>query len=394
MINLRQLFLQNVAQTSENPMLVELESAKGVFLFDPSGQRYFDFTSGIAVNSLGHGNLKIINAVQQQAAQFMHTMVYGEHVQPPQVRYAQKLLTTLGSPYESVYFLTTGTESVELGIKLAKRYTGRSQIVACRRAYHGSTVGAESLRSDLDYTAAFMPLMPGVKHVDFNDFAGLSEITRFTAAVICEPVQAEAGIIPPLNGYLEALASKCREVGALFVLDEIQTGFGRTGRLFAHQRYGVQPDILLLGKAMGGGMPLAGVASSRDIMHSLVSNPMLGHITTFGGHPVSCAAAEAALDILLSTSIIDQVQEKEDLIKQRLQHPLIKEIRSAGLMMAVELETPSILGAVLTKAREFGVLMDYFLFNDRSFRIAPPLVITIEELNEACDRVLEGLDSV
>ena len=394
MMNLRSLFLQHVAQTSELPMMLDVVRAEGVYLYDAQGDRYIDFNSGISVSSLGHGNHAIVQAVQSQSAAYMHTMVYGEHVQAPQVRYAEQLTRVMGAHYESLYYLMSGTEAVELAMKLAKRYTGRAEIVACRHAYHGSTHGAESLRSDLDYKLPFMPLVPGIKHIDFNSLADLEQITKDTAAVICEAVQAEAGIICPMDDYLKALQSSCREVGALFILDEIQTGFGRTGQLFAHQKYNVKPDVVLIGKAMGGGMPLAGVVSSRLIMSCLVKNPMLGHITTFGGHPVCCAAAEAALDILLSQDYISLVYEKEIFLREALVHPLVKEIRSSGLMMAVELIDPKYVGPIVQESLKQGVMIDYFLFNDRSFRIAPPLVISKEEIIMACANIRRAMDVV
>jgi len=277
-------------------------------------------------------------------------------------------------------------------MKLAKKATGRYELIAASRAYHGSTQGAESLRSDHDYSMAFMPLLPGIKHISFNDFSDLEKISCRTAAVILEPVQAEAGIIPPDEGYLKALRERCAYTETLLVLDEIQTGFGRTGQLFAHQKYGVVPDMLCIGKAMGGGMPIGGLVASKALLGEFTRNPDLGHITTFGGHPVACAAAKATLEVLIEDKIVDSVLEKEAFIRKKLQHPIIKEVRSSGMMMAVELTRRKYLKHVVNHAFELGALVDYFLFNNRSFRLAPPLIYTIDELEQALDLILKALD--
>jgi acetylornithine/succinyldiaminopimelate/putrescine aminotransferase len=312
----------------------------------------------------------------------------------PQLAFAELLLKNIGDRYQSVYYLSTGTEAIELAMKIAKKATGRYQIIACRNAYHGSTHGAESLRSDIEYKNAFLPLVPGVKHITFNIEEDISQIDDRTAAVIMEPVQAEAGIVPPIHNYLKAVEKRCSEVGALFILDEIQTGFGRTGKLFAHQKYDVTPDLFTIGKAMGAGMPLSGVVGPKHLLNVIVSNPELGHITTFGGHALSCAAANAGLEVLLKADLINEVVRKESLFKKYLQHDLIKEVRSSGLMMAVELKHNEHLTPVISKAFENGILIDYFLFNNNSFRLAPPLIISNDQIKEACERILKALDQV
>jgi len=393
MISQRQLYLAHVAQTSELPMMLEVERAEGVLLYDSTGKKYYDMNSGISVSSLGHGHPKVVAAIQEQASKYMHTMVYGEHVQTPQVQFAKLLTDQLTEQLNSVYFLNAGTEATELTMKIAKRYTGRYNIAACRNAYHGSTQGAESLRSDEDYKGAYLPLLPGIRHVEFNNIESLHLLDDTVAGIIMEVVQGEAGVILPDAAWLKALVTKCKKHGILVIADEIQSGFGRTGSLFAHQKHGLHPDILLIGKAMGGGMPISGVVSSVEIMSCLVKNPALGHITTFGGHPVCCAAAYASLKVLVEEDIIQSVQAKETFIKSKLSvHPIIKEVRSAGLMMAVETTNRKYLKHIVAKALELGVVVDWFLFNNRSFRVAPPLVITMKELKSACDILIQSFD--
>ena len=339
-----------------------------------------------------HRHPKVIEAIKDQLDKHLHTMVYGEHVQSPQVQYAELLTGQLDPSLNCVYFLNSGSEVIEAAMKLAKRVTGKYEIISAKQAYHGSTQGAESLRSDHEYSEAFLPLVPGIKHIEFNDFNDLDKIGCRTAAVIIEPVQAEAGVIAPAPGYLEALRQRCKDMRCLLVLDEIQTGFGRTGALFAHQKYKVVPDILCIGKAMGGGMPIAALVSDREHLSSFTKNPDLGHITTFGGHPVNCAAALATLRVLLNNEIIPGVLEKEKYIKSRLDHSIVKEVRSSGLMMAVELTRRKYLKHVVNHAFEKGALIDYFLFNDRAFRLAPPLVYRPDELQAAMDILVAALE--
>ena len=392
MPSLRQLFLSHVAQTSNLPMMLEVDHCQGIYIYDTSGKRYFDMNSGISVSSLGHCHPKVSQAIKDQVDRYAHTMVYGEHIQNPQVAYASLLADNLDPSLDSLYYVMSGTEATEGAMKLAKRYTGRTEIIACANAYHGSTQGAESLRSDEKYKRAFYPLLPDVNHIAFNEKSDLNQISSRTACVILEPVQAEAGVLVPQDDYLKAVRKRCDETGTLMILDEIQTGFGRTGYMFAYQKYDVVPDILLVGKAMGGGMPIAGFIAPKDIMSAFVSNPVLGHITTFGGHPVSCAAAQATLDTLLNEPIISEVLAKEALIKSILVHPIIKEVRSSGLMMAVELTKRKYLKHVVAKCYEIGLIVDWFLFNNRSFRMAPPLIISNDEIKEACGIIIEAMD--
>ena len=388
----RQLFLHHVAQTSTYPLMLEVSRAEGIHIWDTDGKKYYDLNSGISVSSLGHCHPAVVAAIKAQLEAYMHTMVYGEHIQAPQVAYAELLTTQLDPKLNSIYYLNSGSEVIETAMKLAKRATGRYEIISAANAYHGSTQGAESLRSDEDYKSAYLPLLPHIKHIAFNDPSDLSKITERTAAVIMEPVQAEAGVQPPGEGYLEAVRKRCDETGTLMVLDEIQTGFGRTGHLFAHQKYGVVPDMMCIGKAMGGGMPIGGLVAGKELLAAFTKNPDLGHITTFGGHPVVCAAALATLEVLLEGDLVSVVEQKAGYIRERLVHPIIKEVRHSGLMMAVELTRRKYLKHVVGQALESGVLVDYFLFNDRSFRLAPPLVYTMKELEEAMDILVQALD--
>lgn len=388
----RQLFLNHVAQTSSMAIMLEVDHAQGMYIYDVHGKRYLDLNSGISVSSLGHCHPAVVEAVCAQAGKYMHTMVYGEHIQSPQTELAGLLCRVLDKSLDNVYFLNGGSEAVETAMKIARRHTGRARLISCSNAYHGSTIGSESLRSDREFTMAYMPGLPGISHIRFNDLEDLVKIGKYTAAVILEPVQAEAGVIPPDITYLKALRKKCDEAGALLVFDEIQTGFGRTGHLFAHQKYEVVPDILLIGKAMGGGMPISAVISNKNIMQAITKNPSLGHITTFGGHPVTCAAAHACLKHLVDSGLYATVERKEKLIHEKLRHPVIKEIRSSGLMMAVELNKRKYLKHVVSRAMELGAIVDYFLFNNNSFRLAPPLIIEEQQIEEGCRILIEAMD--
>jgi len=393
MPSIRDLYLSNVGQTSDLPMLLEVQRAEGIHIYDKHGKRYYDMNSGISVSSLGHCHPSVTRAIIDQVQTYTHTMVYGEHVQSPQVSFATRLLTVLNPHFQSVYYLSAGTEATELAMKIAKKYTRRHEIIACRNAYHGSTQGAESLRSDEAYKSSYLPLIPGIKHIDFNVTNDFLKITCRTSSVICEVVQGEAGVIKADKAYLKALRERCDEVGALLIFDEIQSGFGRTGKLFAYEHYNVIPDVLLIGKAMGGGMPISGVVSSKDIMDTIVRDPALGHISTFGGHPVSCAAADASLEVLLNGDLISEVSSKATYIVKTLSaHPIIREVRSAGLMMAVEPTRKKYLKHIVSHAFELGVIIDWFLFNNRSFRLAPPLIISMSELQEACALLLKAFD--
>ena len=393
---LRSQFLHHVAQTSPSPFLIEVERAEGVFFHTPDGKRYYDLVAGVSVSNVGHANPAVVRAVQEQAARYMHVMVYGELVERPQVRYAERIAGLLPPPLESVYFVNSGAEAVEGALKLAKRYTGRTELVAMRRAYHGSTHGALSVMGapeGEEWKGAFRPLLPDVRAIRFNELADLQFITSRTACVLIELVQGEAGVRPPAPGYLEALRRRCDETGALLVFDEIQTGMGRTGALFAMQRYGVRPDVVCLAKAFGGGMPLGAFISSREVMGTLSHDPALGHITTFGGHPVCCAAGLAALEYLLEHDVVAGVEAKGALYEKLLgDHPAVREIRRSGLLLAVELGDSGRLYRTMELFRDAGILSDWFLFCDTAFRISPPLTITEAEVCDSAALIRTCLD--
>jgi acetylornithine/N-succinyldiaminopimelate aminotransferase len=381
----RQLFLQHLAQTSDFPMGLEIVRGEGNYLIDVNGKKYLDLISGIAVSNLGHSNPAIVNAVVEQAKTNMHAMVYGEYVLGPQVNLATKLTSLLPSNLSSVYFVNSGSEAVEGALKLAKRFTGKSRIISFNNSYHGSTHGALSLGGNEEMRNAFRPLLPEIMRIDYNNFDALKSINESTAAVIIEPIQAEAGMILPVNNYLEKVRELCTKHKALLIFDEIQTGFGRTGKLFAFEKYNVIPDVLLLGKAFGGGMPLGAFISSNEIMGTLKNDPVLGHITTFGGHPVSCAASLAALTILTDTKIVETVYEKGKLLTSLLlANKKIIEVRGTGLMFALQLNDFDQVQTVIKQCLEKGIILDWFLYNNSSIRIAPPLTITNEEIEMVC----------
>jgi len=392
MISNRQLFLQHVAQTSDAPLSLELERADGVYLFDKSGKKYLDLISGISVSALGHCNPIVVKAVEEQLKHYMHLMVYGEYILSPQVKLAKRLCEVLPKNLNNVYFTNSGTEAVEGAMKLAKRFTGRTELVAFKKAYHGSTQGALSLIGSEDMKRAFRPLLPDTKSLRFNNTDDLSEVTTQTAAVICEVVQGEAGVIVADANFLTSLRKRCDETDTLLIFDEVQTGYGRTGKLFAFEHYGIVPDILLLAKSFGGGLPLGAFISSEEIMSSLKTNPVLGHITTFGGNPVCCAAGLATLNALLDKGLINQVAAKERIFKQLLVHPKIKIFRSKGLLMALELDSFEANKKLIDFCIENGVITDWFLFASNCMRIAPPLIITEEEIRYSCSIILKGLD--
>ncbi len=391
-MHLRQLFLSHVAQTSPSPLMLDIERSEGLYLYDREGKAYLDLIAGISVSSLGHRHPAVVEAIKTQADRYLHTLVYGEFVLDPQVQLAELLCASLPASLNSVYFVNSGTEAVEGAMKLAKRYTGRAEIISAHRAYHGSTQGAASLMSPTEFTQAFHPLLPGISHIHFNNEGDLELITEKTAAVVIETVGAESGVTVPQNDYLQKLRARCTQVGALLLLDEIQVGFGRTGSLFAFEQYGIVPDVLLLAKAMGGGMPIGAFVADRKVMQSLSYNPILGHITTFGGHPVSCAAALANLKVMLETPYIGQVKAKAEIFRENLKHPKIREIRSAGLLMAVDLGSFEQVMKTIRYCLDHGVLSDWFLFNTESIRIAPPLTIGEAEIIQACKVILQSLD--
>ena len=390
---LRKQFLQHVGQTSPAPMMIEVERAEGVFFYTPEGKPYYDLVSGVSVNNVGHSNPAVIEAVQRQVASYMHIMVYGEMVERPQVEFARRLAEALPEPLSSVYFLNSGAEAVEGALKLAKRYTHRTEMISMRRAYHGSTHGAMSMMGapeGEEWKNAFRPLLPDTKAIRFNCEEDLALITERTACVLCEPVQGEAGVRPPKEGYLQRLRERCSEVGALLIFDEIQTGMGRTGEMFAMTKYGVTPDIVCLAKAFGGGMPLGAFVSSGEIMQSLTHNPVLGHITTFGGHPVCCAAGLAAMKFLQENKVVEDVERKGAMYEELLKdHPAVLEIRRSGLLMAVELGTSERMFRMMEMFAQEGIMSDWFLFCDTAFRISPPLIISDDEIRDSV-RIIRG----
>lgn len=393
-MNQRQLFLQHVAQTSDAPLALEIVKAKGSMMWDKEGKEYIDMISGISVCNIGHTHPKVVAAIKAQAEQYLHIMVYGELIESPQVQYAARLTRHLPSSLNSVYFTSSGTEATEGAMKLAKRVTGKTKIVAFHDSYHGSTQGALSVMGSEYWRNAYRPLLPGVIHIDHGDMAQLDLIDDITACVIAEPIQAERGVINSGTKWIQALRKKCDEVGALLILDEIQTGFGRTGSLFAFEQFGIVPDVLLLGKALGGGMPLGAFVANRDLMQTLTKNPVLGHITTFGGHPVCCAAGLAAFDFLIEANLISQVAEKERIFESLMNHMLIKSFRSAGLLMALEFDSWEINKKVIDKCIANGVFTDWFLFAPNCMRLAPPLVISDVEIKSAINTILRCCDEI
>lgn len=388
----RQLFLNHQAQTSDFPLMLEIVHAEGVTLTDINGKTYIDLISGIGVNSIGHRHPKVIEATKNQLDSYMHLMVYGEFVQTPQVRLAQKITQNLPENLNTVYFVNSGTEAAEGALKLAKRYTNRTEIIACNHSYHGSTHGALSVMGNEYFKQAYRPLLPDVKFIHYGSWQDIEQITISTACVIIETIQGEAGVMIACAAYFQLLRNRCNETGTLLILDEIQCGYGRTGKLWAFEHFGIVPDILLLAKAMGGGMPIGAFISSKQIMSVFKTNPLLGHITTFGGHPVCCAAALATLEVLLEEKIIETIAAKEQLFKQILVHPLIIQVRSIGLMIAVEFENFAVLKSIIDQCIEKGLITDWFLHCDNAMRIAPPLSISLEQIKQSCQIIIDILD--
>ena len=391
--NLRQLFLEHVGQTSDNPMMLEVERAEGLYLYGRDGKRWIDLISGVSVSAVGHGNRQVIDAICSQAQDYLHLMVYGEAVESPQVRYAQRIASLLPDPLDTVYFVNSGSEAVEGALKLAKRYTGRTEIIYYKNAYHGSTHGSLSVMGGEEYRNAYRPLLPDTRQIRFNEPADLRYVTPRTACVIIEPVQGEGGIFPADRDYLQALRDRCDQTGTLLIYDEIQTGLGRTGTLYFFQQYGIVPDILCTAKAFGGGMPLGAFLASNRIMSVLKTNPVLGHITTFGGHPVCCAAGLAALEYILSERLTEQADAKGALYESLLAgHPLVREIRRTGLLLGVEFGDSELTARIVLRAIDRGLMTEWFLFHDTAMRIAPPLTITDAEIRESCEILLEVLN--
>ncbi len=390
----RELFYRHLAQTSPSPLGLEIDSAQNIYLFDTNGKKYIDLVSGVAVSNVGHCHPDVIDAVNKQMEKYMHLMVYGEYIQSPQVQLAHALASVLPDNLQCSYFVNSGSEAVEGALKLAKRFTGRSEIIYLKNAYHGSTHGALSVMGSEDFRYAFRPLLPDTKQITYNNINHLEEITERTACVILDPVQCEAGLTFPENNYLQKLRQRCNETHTLLIFDEVQTGFGRMGSLF-YLEQSVIPDILVVAKAMGGGMPIGAFISSEEIMHTLTFNPVLGHITTFGGHPVSCAAALASLKILEQQKLYLDADRKGKKFVSRLQsHSKLKEIRQHGLFIACDLENEEVYWKLLRLFIQNGLVTDSFLFKLHSFRIAPPLIITDEQIDECCQLIIKSLDEL
>ena len=384
--------MQHQAQTSDFPLMIEVEKAEGIYMYGSDGHRYIDLISGIGVSNVGHRHPKVLRAIHDQLDRYMHLMVYGEFVQAPQVQLAHALSGTLPDRLNNTYLLNSGAEAVEGALKLAKRYTGRTELISCYNAYHGSTQGALSMNGSESFKNAFRPLLPDVRHIHYNSAPDLEHITERTAAVLIETVQGEAGVRVPEKDYLKQLRERCNQTGTLLILDEIQCGFGRTGTFWAFEQFGIEPDILVCAKGMGGGMPIGAFIAPQEIMAAFKTDPILGHCSTFGGHPVSCAASLATLQVIQEENLLQDVERKAELIKQLLVHPRIKGIRNKGLMMAAEFESFEVLKPVIDQAILNGVLTDWFLFCDNSMRIAPPLTITEEQIQEACQIILRSID--
>ncbi len=390
MVN-RQFFFNHIAQTSPAPPALEIKGAKGVYLYGADGKKYIDLISGIAVSNLGHSNAKVVNAIKRQLEKHSYLMVYGEYIVTPQIDYATALIAHLPKNLNNIYYVNSGSEAIEGALKLAKRYTGRTEIIAFKNAYHGSTHGALSVMGDEVMKQAFRPLLPDVRFLTFNNENGIEAITDRTACILVEPIQGEAGVVVPQKDFLQKLRKRCSQTQTLLVFDEIQTGMGRTGRLFAFEKYKVVPDILCLAKAFGGGMPLGAFISSKEIMSKLSHDPVLGHITTYGGHPLSCVAGAATLKEIVSKKMHLSADKKGQLFKKLLKHPKIKEVRGEGLLLAVQFSTEEETKNVIARCVDNGVITDWFLFNSSAMRIAPPLIISDKEIRHACSVILDSL---
>jgi acetylornithine/N-succinyldiaminopimelate aminotransferase len=388
----RQLFLNHVGQTSEAPLCLNIVKAQGSKLWDADGKEYIDLIAGISVCNIGHRHPAVIDAIKKQLDDYLHIMVYGEFIENPQVAYAKMLTGHLPASLNSVFYTTSGSEATEGAMKLAKRFTGRTQIISFKNSYHGSTQGALSIMGSEYWQQAFRPLLPGILQMNYNNFEELEHITEQTACVVAETIQAEAGVNVPVNNWLKALRKRCTDTGTLLVLDEIQCGFGRNGSLWAFEQFDVIPDILLLGKALGGGMPLGAFISDKKIMDSFTHDPVLGHINTFGGHPVSCAAGLAAFKVLLQEEMIAGVKNKESLFCSLLQHQKIRKIKSAGLMIAVEFEDFGTNKTIIDALIDQGIFTDWFLFASNCLRISPPLNISEAEIRIASTKIIRVLN--
>ncbi len=391
-MNLRELFLRHVAQTSDGPLGLEIVKAEGSVLYDVNGKEYIDLVGGISVANTGHRHPAVIDAIKKQVDSYLHIMVYGEFVESPQVQYAKLLTDHLPATLNSVYFTNSGAEAVEGAMKLAKRFTNRTRIIAFKKAYHGSTQGSLSIIGDEYWRNAFRPLLPDILHSDYGSLDTLKEITEGTACVIAETIQGEAGVVSPSKEWMKELKERCTNTGTLLILDEIQAGFGRTGKLWGFENFDVVPDILLLGKALGGGMPLGAFIADKKIMSSLTNRPELGHITTFGGHPVCCAAGAAAMKVLLDEELIKGVSSKENLFRSLLAHPKIRSVRSSGLWLAIGFDSFETNKKIIDACIRDGVLTDWFLFAPNCLRISPPLVISEDQIRKAAAVILKNCD--
>ena len=392
MTDLRKAFLEHLGQTSLHPLALDIVHAEGCYLTDRNGKRYLDLVAGLAVNNTGHRHPAVVTAIKDQCDRYLHVIPYGEFIQEPQVRFAERLTALLPDGLDSVYFVNSGTEAIEGALKLAKRITGRTELIACHKSYHGSTHGSLSITGNETKKFRSRPLLPDVAFINFNKPSDLDLITERTAAVVVEPIQGDAGVRVPANNWMRALRDRCTEVGALLIFDEVQTGFGRTGKRFAMEHFGAVPDILVLGKALGGGLPMGAFISSREHMHLLTHDPVLGHITTFGGHPLPCVAGLAALNVLEAEDLVDNAERMGRLFKELLIHPAIKELRGLGLMLAVELENKDKVQQVVLDCLDQGVLGFWFLSCPTAFRIAPPLTINAAEVHSACQFIIKALD--
>ncbi|MBS1682722.1 MAG: aspartate aminotransferase family protein [Bacteroidetes bacterium] len=388
----KDIFLNNLAQTSPFPFLIPIERAEGVYLFEPGGKKYIDMISGIGVSNIGHRHPHVVKAIKNQLDKHLHVMVYGEYIQAPSNLLAQKLSKVLPAPLNCSYFVNSGTEANEAALKLAKRVTGRTEIISCKKSYHGSTHGSMSVSGNEIKKQAFRPLLPDVNFIEFGNEANLSSITERTACVIMETIQGDAGVRIPSKKYLQAVRKKCNETGAQLILDEIQCGMGRTGALFAFEHYDIVPDILTLGKAFGGGLPIAAFISNKEKMQTLTHDPMLGHITTFGGNPVCCASALATLEVIEQENILPHVERKGELIESILAHTKIKEMRRIGLMFALDFDSSERVNRIVQSCKENGVIGYWFLSNPHSLRLAPPLTISDSEIKEACAIILNAIE--
>ena len=393
MISQRELFYSYIAQTSPEPMDLQIEKAEGVYLIDNKGRKYIDLISGISVSNVGHCNPNVVKAIKDQAEKYMHLMVHGEYIQSPQIELAKAICDLLPKELDNVYFVNSGSEAIEGALKLAKRTTGRTEIISCINAYHGSSHGALSIMGNEGFKNNFRPLLPQTRLINYNNFEDLQHITTKTACIVIEAFQAESGIIMPSEGYIKAVRERCNEVGALMVLDEVQTGFGRTGTFFGLEQHGIVPDIITLAKGMGGGMPIGAFVSSQKLMNSLTHHPVLGHITTFGGNSVCAAASLACLKEITDNKLTDNVNELTTLFKEKLKHPSIIETRGIGFFLCVEFKDQKFNFGVIKKCIEKGVITDWFLFNDKCLRISPPLILNKQTAEECCVIIIEAIEA-